>query len=124
MEIPLFVIKEIKDRMGISINDGEALPKDISTLLTTMYITDSSSGKLDGWIEDNFMDLLLDLNQNDYSFEKEDLYYVKFQGCYFINGNNNYNWGNDVDFAVKMELDEAVKTLKQHDGDTIVKVEE
>lgn len=122
MKIPLFVIKEIEEKMGVDITTRETLPKDIGTLLSTMYITDSSSGKLDGWIEDNFMDLLLDLNQNDYSFEKEDLYYVKFQGCYFINGNNNYNWGNDVDFAVKMELDEAVKTLKQHGGDAITKV--
>lgn len=122
MKIPLFVIKEIEEKMGVDITTRETLPKDIGTLLSTMYITDSSSGKLDGWIEDNFMDLLLDLNQNDYSFEKEDLYYVKFQGCYFINGNNNYNWGNDVDFAVKMELDEAVKTIKQYGGDAITKV--
>lgn len=122
MKIPLFVIKEIEEKMGVDITTRETPPKDIGTLLSTMYITDSSSGKLDGWIEDNFMDLLLDLNQNDYSFEKEDLYYVKFQGCYFINGNNNYNWGNDVDFAVKMELDEAVKTIKQYGGDAITKV--
>lgn len=122
MKIPLFVIKEIEEKMGVDITTRETLPKDIGTLLSTMYITDSSRGKLDGWIEANFMDLLLDLNQNDYSFEKEDLYYVKFQGCYFINGNNNYNWGNDVDFAVKMELDEAVKTIKQYGGDAITKV--
>lgn len=122
MEIPLFVIKEIKDRMGISINDGEALPKDIGTLLTTMYITDESSGKLDGWIEDNFMDLLLDLNQNDYSFEKEDLYHVKFQGRYFDNGDSF--WNGDIRYAIKVPLEGAVKILKEHDGDTIVKVEE
>ena len=122
MKIPLFVIKEIKEKKGIDIASWAISPNTIGTLLTSMYIEDYSSDKLDMWVEDNLMELLIDLNRHEYSFEKEDLYYVKSRGCYF--DNSDRVWNSDVNYAVKMELDEAVKTLKQHDGDTIVKVEE
>lgn len=122
MKIPLFVIKEIEEKMGVDITSSAISPNTIGTLLTSMYIEDYSSNKLDAWIEVNFMELLLDLNRRNYSFEKEDSYYVKSRGCYF--DNSDRVWNSDVNYAVKMTLDEAVETLKQHDGDTIVKVEE
>jgi len=122
MKIPLFVIKEIKGKMGIDITSSAISPNTIGTLLVSMYIENHSSNKLDAWIEVNFMELLIDLNQRDYSFEKEDLYYVKSRVYYFDNSDGV--WNSDVNYAAKMTLDEAVETLKQHDGDTIVKVEE
>lgn len=120
MKIPLFVIKEIEEKMGVDITTRETLPKDIGTLLSTMYITDTSSDRLDRWMEDNFMEFLIELNRRDYSFEKEDSYYVKNKGCYF--DNSDRVWNSDVNYAVKMTLDEAVETLKQYGGDAITKV--
>lgn len=120
MKIPFFVIKEIKEKMGVDITIRETPPKHIGTLLSTMYITDTSSDRLDRWMEDNFMELLVELNQHEYSFEKEDLYYVKSRGCYF--DNSDRVWNSDVNYAVKMALDEAVETIKQYGGDAITKV--
>lgn len=120
MKIPLFVIKEIEEKMGVDITTRETLPKDIGTLLSTMYIENYSSDKLDAWMEVNFMELLIDLNQRDYSFEKEDLYYVKSRVYYFDNSDGV--WNSDVNYAAKMTLDEAVETLKQYGGDAITKV--
>lgn len=120
MKIPLFVIKEIEEKMGVDITTRETLPKDIGILLSTMYNEDCSSNKLDAWIEVNFRELLLDLNQHEYSFEKEDLYYVKSRGYYFDNSDGV--WNSEVNYAVKMALDEAVETIKQYGGDTITKV--
>lgn len=120
MKIPLFVIKEIKEKMGVDIAELAISPNTIGTLLTNMYIEDYSSNKLDAWVEVNFMELLLDLNRRDYSFEKEGLYYVKSRGCYF--DNSDRVWNGDVNYAVKMTLDEAVETLKQYGGDAITKV--
>ena len=71
------MVKEIKGKMGIDITSSAISPNTIGTLLVSMYIENHSSNKLDAWIEVNFMELLIDLNQRDYSFEKEDLYYVK-----------------------------------------------
>lgn len=122
MIIPLFVVEEIKEKMGIDVTELAISPNTIGTLLTNMYIEDYSSNKLDAWMEVNFMELLLDLNQHEYSFEKEDLYYVKSRGYYFDNSDGV--WNSDVNYAVKMALDEAVETIKQYGGDTIVKVEE
>lgn len=120
MIIPLFVVEEIKGEMGIDVTELAISPNTIGTLLTNMYIEDYSSNKLDAWIEVNFMELLLDLNQRNYSFEKEDLYYVKSRGCYF--DNSDRVWNGDVNYAVKMALDEAVETIKQYGGDAITKV--
>lgn len=120
MKIPLFVIKEIEEKMGVDITTRETLPKDIGTLLSTMYITDTSSDRLDRWMEDNFMEFLIELNRRDYSFEKEDSYYVKNKGCYF--DNSDRVWNSDGTYAVKMTLDEAVETIKQYGGDAITKV--
>jgi len=120
MEIPLFVIKEIKEKKGVDITSSAISPNTIGTLLTSMYIEDYSSDKLDMWVEDNLMELLIDLNQHEYSFEKEDLYYVKSRGCYF--DNSDRVWNSDGTYAVKMALDEAVETIKQYGGDAITKV--
>lgn len=120
MKIPLFVIKEIEEKMGVDITTRETLPKDIGTLLSTMYITDTSSDRLDRWMEDNFMEFLIELNRRDYSFEKEDSYHVKNKGCYF--DNSDRVWNSDGTYAVKMTLDEAVETIKQYGGDAITKV--
>ena len=120
MKIPLFVIKEIEEKMGVDITSSAISPNTIGTLLTSMYIEDYSSGKLDGWIEDNFMEFLIELNRRDYSFEKEDSYYVKNKGCYF--DNSDRVWNSDGTYAIKMTLDEAVETIKQYGGDAITKV--
>ena len=86
MKIPLFLVKEIKGKMGIDITSSAISPNTIGTLLVSMYIENHSSNKLDAWIEVNFMELLIDLNQRDYSFEKEDLYRTKnHKFCGLIN---------------------------------------
>jgi len=122
MKIPLFVVKEIKGKMGIDITSSAISPNTIGTLLASMYIEDCSSNKLDAWVEVNFIELLVDLNQHEYSFEEEGLYYVKSRGCYF--DNSDRVWNGDVNYAVKVPLEGAVKILEEHGGDTIVKVEE
>ena len=120
MKIPLFVVEEIKGKMGIDITSSAISPNTIGTLLASMYIEDYSSNKLDAWVEVNFIELLVDLNQHEYSFEEEGLYYVKSRGCYF--DNSDRVWNSDVNYAVKMALDEAVETIKQYGGDAITKV--